>query len=230
MRNSLRRSRVSQIRAVTSQKKCKNVAKQFCRKIVAHNLLKSAHNLHKPQGEACEGYEHPLLRYSFARFRERSYQYCKDVKIWHYLLQIFRIYQTNIVYHDFWWYQWWWGGGGTRRQWWWWCTDVGHVCCAMQCTDSCHCNGDETRSWATQLATIKETTDSTRNDYSFKNSTQSDLVRWASQMGRLHSKHLRVLKLSTVVDTRIFSHIYLNIFRIPEFSSGFLKFCSGLFA
>jgi hypothetical protein len=42
--------------------------------------------------------------------------------------------------------------------------------------------------------------------------------------------HLRVPKLSTIVDTRIFSHIYLNIFRIPEFVSGFLKFCSGLFA
>jgi hypothetical protein len=41
--------------------------------------------------------------------------------------------------------------------------------------------------------------------------------------------HLRVPKLSTIVDTRIFYHIYWKNFRIPIFSSGFLKFCSGLY-
>ncbi len=41
--------------------------------------------------------------------------------------------------------------------------------------------------------------------------------------------HLRVPKLSTIVDTRIFYHIYWKNFRIPIFSSGILKFCSGLF-
>jgi hypothetical protein len=40
--------------------------------------------------------------------------------------------------------------------------------------------------------------------------------------------HLRVPKLSTIVDTRIFSHMYWKNFRIPKCSSGFLKFCSGL--
>ena len=41
--------------------------------------------------------------------------------------------------------------------------------------------------------------------------------------------HLRVPKLSTIVDTRIFYHSYWKNFRIPIFSSGFLKFFSGLF-
>ncbi len=41
--------------------------------------------------------------------------------------------------------------------------------------------------------------------------------------------HLRVAKLSTIVNTSFFSHTYVKNFRIPEFSSGFLKFNSGLF-
>ncbi len=40
--------------------------------------------------------------------------------------------------------------------------------------------------------------------------------------------YLRVLKLSTIVNTSFFSYECEN-FRIPEFSSGFLKFNSGLF-
>ena len=43
------------------------------------------------------------------------------------------------------------------------------------------------------------------------------------------ARHQRVPKLCTIVDTRIFYHIYWKIFSIPIFSSGFLKFCSGLF-
>ena len=41
--------------------------------------------------------------------------------------------------------------------------------------------------------------------------------------------HLRVQKLSTIVNIRFFSHAYVKKFRIPDSRSGFLKFSSGLF-